>query len=679
MSAHAASAPTATETSSATAMESTGASTTPVRRPRNTSLITAVLALTGMIVSLQQTLIIPVLPELPGILHTSAEDASWLVTATLLTSAVATPIVSRLADMYGKRKMLFTCLAMQMVGSALGGLGTGLGIVIAGRALQGFAAALIPVGISIMRDELPREKVGGAAALMSATLGIGSATGLPLAGLIYAHASWHYLFWASAAMALVMTVAIARVVPESAVRTPGTFDGVGAMILSIALVSLLLAITKGRSWGWMSESTLVLLVLALVLLAAWVPWELRTRTPMVDLRTAARRPVMLTNLTSLLVGFSMYGNMLTTTQLLQLPEATGFGFGMSVLGAGICMIPSGIAMLVFSPISARITARFGGRVTLLIGAMVMAGAYVCRVLLVSHLWQVVVGALLVSVGTALCYSAMPTLIMSAVPITETASANGFNTLLRSIGTSSSSAAVAALLTSSVIQLGGESLPSLVAFKHIFWLSAAAALAAALVSAFLPAARPAAVTAARRTAQEVVVKGKVSAAGMTAVRGATVTIADLDGEQVDWSRVDADGSYAVVLPGAGRYLAVTAADGWAPHAQLLDITTAGTRDVDMGHRLSVTGRVRRGKEGVEGALVTLTKVAGEVVSSTTTDESGRFAMPLRSQGRHVVTALDPDTGEVRAMNVALQGEEVAVAIELGRAGRRRPIVPPRRGL
>lgn len=200
--------------------------------------------------------------------------------------------------------------------------------------------------------------------------------------------------------------------------------------------------------------------------------------------------MLLTNLASVLVGFSMYGNMLSTTQLLQMPTFSGYGFGLSVLTAGLCMLPSGLAMVLFSPVSARITRTFGARITLIVGAMVLALGYIARVFLTYALWQIVFGALVVSIGTAIAYAAMPTLIMAAVPITETASANGLNSLLRAIGTSSASAAVAAILTGTVMRVGGHVLPTLDAFKHIFWICAIAALLSALVAAFLPNPRTA---------------------------------------------------------------------------------------------------------------------------------------------------------------------------------------------
>lgn len=642
------------------------------RRRPDPTLVTTVLALTGTIVALQQTLMVPLLPEFPALLGTTAEDASWLVTATLLTSAVVTPIVSRLADMHGKRRMMMVCLVLQILGSVLGALGETLAVVVAGRALQGFAAALIPVGISIMRDELPRERVGGAVALMSATLGIGSAAGLPLAGLISAHTSWHALFWVSALMAAAMLVAIPLVVPESTLRAPGSFDGVGAVLLSLALVAFLLPVTKGSHWGWTSETTLVLAVVSVVLLAMWVPWELRTGTPMVDLRTAARRPVLLTNVASVLVGFSMYGNMLSTTQLLQLPQRTGFGFGLDVLQAGLAMVPGGLMMVVLSPASAAITRRWGGRTTLITGALVLAGGYVLRVFLVDQLWQIVVGAMLVSAGTAIAYAAMPTLIMASVPISETASANGLNSLLRAVGTSSASAVVAMILTSTVTSLGDVSLPTLDAFKDIFWVCALAALVSALVAAFLPSAGSAQVPAREQVdrqgeePEEIVVAGRVTAAGARPVRSAVVTVVDLAGDQVDWARVEPDGSYAIVLPGPGDYLTVTAADGWAPHSEVVRVQGAHVQDIDLGDRLQLAGRVTADGRPVEGALVTMTALAGQVTGTTTTGPDGRYVLPLSTHGRHVVTGVDAGSGRTSSVGVTLTGVPRDVDLDLGPA-------------
>lgn len=633
--------------------------TRPSRR-LSPSAITAVLALSGTVVALMQTLVVPLLPDFPRILGVTADDASWLVTATLLSSAVATPIVSRSADMYGKRRMMVVCLAIMVAGSIMAaGGGTFLWLII-GRALQGFSSALIPVGISIMRDELPKEKMGSAVALMSATLGIGSALGLPLAGVLYEGLGWESIFWVAAGAGTLLLLAVVLVVPESKVRTPGRFDYAGALVLSAALGSLLLAISKGGSWGWGSEPVLLLFLAAAVLLAAWVPYELKVGQPMVDLRTSARRPVLMTNIASLLIGFAMFANMLLTTQQLQLPTATGYGFQLNVITAGLCMVPSGLAMVVFAPVSGGIIRRFGGKTALMTGACVMIAGYVGRVFFHDSITVVVIGSTVVSVGTAIAYAAMPTLIMGAVPITETASANGLNSLVRSIGTSTSSAAVAAVLTSVTMTLGPVRAPSFAAFQDVFWMAALASAASVLAAIAIPRAaahRPAVPAPA---AAELVVQGRVLAADHRPLTPAVVTVLQVTGEPVDWSRVDTEGNYSVALPGAGKYLMVANAAGWAPMAEVFEFDGRTLRqNFLLQDRLELGGTATLGGEPVAGAVVTLLQASGEHVDTTRTDDDGAYRLPLPAAGRYIVTMLHPVNHQAMARKLAVDNRSVTV--------------------
>jgi MFS family permease len=655
-------------------MPRSNALTTDTKRSPSPSAITAVLALSGTVVALMQTLVVPLLPDFPRILGVTADDASWLVTATLLASAVATPIVSRSADMYGKRKMMVVCLAIMVSGSVMAALGASFMWLIIGRTLQGFASALIPVGISIMRDELPKEKMGSAVALMSATLGIGSALGLPLAGLLYESLGWASIFWVSAAAGSLLLMSVVLVVPESKVRTPGRFDYAGALVLSAALGALLLAISKGGSWGWGSEPVLLLFLTAAVLLAAWVPYELKVSQPMVDLRTSGRRPVLMTNLASLLIGFAMFANMLLTTQQLQLPTATGYGFGLNVITAGLCMVPSGLAMVAFAPVSGRIIRVFGGKTALISGAVVLIVGYVGRVFFYDSIAWVIIGSTVVSVGTAIAYAAMPTLIMGVVPITETASANGLNSLVRSIGTSTSSAAVAAVLTSVTLTVGAVKLPSFDAFKDVFWLAALAAAASVLATVFIPRA-----AAARRTpvpvsatAAEIVVQGRVLAPDHRPVTPAVVTVLQTAGEPVDWSRVDTEGNYSVALPGAGKYLMVANAAGWAPMAEVFDFDgRALHQNFLLQERLEIGGTVSSGSEPVAGAVVTLIEASGAHVASTRTNDGGDYAFPLPTAGRYIVTMLHPVTHQAMARKLAVDNRSVTVDLAAPRAEEKSP--------
>ena len=458
--------------------------------PRPNAVV-AVLALAGIVVSLMQTLVIPIVPELPKLLDAPASDAAWAVTATLLAAAVATPVVGRLGDMAGKRRMLLFSLVLLIAGSVVCGLSDSLVPMVVGRAMQGLSAAVIPLGISIMRDELPAERLAGATALMSASLGVGGALGLPAAALIADNLDWHMLFWTSGALGAVALVLVLALVPESAVRTGGRFDVLGGIGMAAGLVCLLLAISKGADWGWTSGLTLGLFAAAVVILLVWGRWELRTPQPLVDLRTTARRQVLFTNLASIAVGFSMFAMSLVLPQLLQLPEATGYGLGRSLLTAGLVMAPSGLVMMAFAPVSAKVSKARGPKVTLMIGALIVAAGYGLNIALMSEVWHLVLVSCVIGAGIGFTYGAMPALIMGAVPASETAAANSLNTLMRSIGTSVASAIAGVILAQMTVSLGGFALPSESAFKVVMGIGAGAALLAFVIASFIPRHRPAA--------------------------------------------------------------------------------------------------------------------------------------------------------------------------------------------
>lgn len=459
-----------------------GPSGAPVKGP---GLVVAVLALCGIVVSLMQTIVVPLIPDLPRLLNASASDASWVITATLLAAAVCNPISGRLGDLYGKRRVLLISLALMVTGSAVCALSAGLIPVVVGRVLQGCAIGVIPLGISIMRDELPPERLGSAMALMSATLGVGGAIGLPLAAFVAQHADWHALFWMAAAVGALALLLVAFVVPESPLRAPGRFDVPGAIGLTAGLVCLLLAITKGGDWGWGSGVTLGLFAAAALILPLWGFMEWRSRHPLVDLRTSARRPVLVTNLATVIVGFAMFGMPLVLPTLLQGPKATGYGLGLSLVESGLFLAPGGLVMMLLSPLSARVSARRGPKVSLLLGTLVIAAGYAATLGLMSSAWQVLIGSSMIAAGVGLAYAAMPALIMSSVPASETAAANGLNALMRSIGTSASSAVISVVLAHMTVSLGPLRPPSLQGLRVAILIACGAAVLGAVVTAFIP--------------------------------------------------------------------------------------------------------------------------------------------------------------------------------------------------
>ncbi|MBB5157750.1 MFS transporter [Saccharopolyspora phatthalungensis] len=456
--------------------------------PGRSKIVIAVLASCGIAVSLMQTLVVPLLPEFPRLLGTTPSNAGWLVTASLVAGSVCAPVAGRLGDMYGKRRMLLISLAIMGVGSAIGAVSDDFAAVLVGRVLQGAAVGVVPLGISIMRDELPEHQVGSGVALMSATLGIGGAVGLPVTGVVAERLNWHWLFAGAAVFAIIEMVLILRVVPESPLRSGGRFDFLGAVGLSAALTCLLLAISKGNEWGWAGGVILGLVAAAAVLFVVWGLYELRVASPLVDLRVSARPTVLLTNIASVLVGIAMFAGFLVGSQIIQAPAATGYGFGLSLVVTGLVLLPIGAAMGVFSPVSARISRRRGPRTALILGGAVLMLGNFAGSLLHAPLPLVVLNLTVGSIGGALSYGALPTLIMQAVPQTETAAANSLNTLARSIGTASCSAIVVALTTGSIVQVSGVHYPSVFAYSSVFLVASGAALLAAVIAAATPSPR-----------------------------------------------------------------------------------------------------------------------------------------------------------------------------------------------
>ncbi|MFI9750942.1 MFS transporter [Streptomyces collinus] len=689
--------------------------------PRANAVV-AVLAFGGIVVSLMQTLVIPIVPELPRLLNASASDTAWAVTATLLAAAVATPVTGRLGDMYGKRRMLLISLVMLVAGSVTAALSDSLTPMIAGRALQGLASGVIPLGISIMRDELPAERLGSATALMSASLGVGGALGLPAAALIADNFDWHALFWASAGLGVVALVLVPAIVPESKVRTGGRFDLVGGIGMAAGLVSLLLAISKGGDWGWSSGTTLGLFAAAVVVLLVWGWWELRVREPLVDLRTTARRQVLVTNLASIAVGFAMFAMSLVIPQLLQLPEATGYGLGKSLLVAGLTMAPSGLVMMATAPVSAALSKAKGPKITLMVGALIVAAGYGLNIVLMSELWHFVLVTCVIGAGIGFTYGSMPALIMGAVPASETGAANSLNTLMRSIGTSTASAVAGVILAQMTTDLGRTPLPSQDGFKVVLAIGAGAALLAFAVASFIPRQRwaeaaeapvadapapdapepevtdapvpevtdapvpevtdapvsevtagasagepvvgtptagaPAEATVTAAQRAGIAVRGRVLGAGRGAVDGAAVTLISLGGKQLGRSVSRSDGSYGVDAPGAGSYVLIAASGGHQPQASTIVVTGE-----PLAYDVLLSGT--SGLAGVVRSADGGTPVADAVVIMT--DVRGEVLATERTDvlGEFTVTGLV--AGPVTLAASSPKHRPLAQVVEIGGAG------------
>jgi MFS family permease len=465
-----------------------GSSAVTARRGSGRMALTA-LACTGVLASLQSTVLLPLVPRLPQIYDVGPAAASWILTATMLSGALATPILSRLADMHGKRRMIEVALLAMVVGSGVLVVSDNYAVAVAGRALQGICASVLPVGMSLIKDVLPPERVGAGIALVSATLGIGSAVGLPLAGLLYDGLGFRSLFWLTGALAAALALACRWLLPEAPPRRGERFDWTGAVLLMLGLTGLLLVLSQGHVWGWGTVGTVLLGSGTVATLVGWAAWQLRVQHPLVDVRLLGSRPVLATNAASFIIALGMLANLILASLQFGAPARLEAGLGLSVAATGMAMAAPAAVFLVLAPVVGFLLARLGGRAVLLLGACTMAVAYAVRTALDGSVLEVVAGSLVVGVGSALSLAAMPMIILSLAPARHAATANGMNSLCRMVGTATSTAALATLMTATAVVWQGEEYPSTTTIHVACWVLAAAAVAAAGLVLLVPDDRP----------------------------------------------------------------------------------------------------------------------------------------------------------------------------------------------
>ncbi|WP_244957180.1 MFS transporter [Candidatus Frankia nodulisporulans] len=446
--------------------------------------LAVVLGAGGVLTAVAQVWLVPLLPALPRLTGSSATSASWLITVGLLVAAVVTPLFGRAGDIVGKRRMLLVALGVLVAGSLLCAVSSQLWLLIPGRGMQGACLAVVPLSISILRDELPAARVGAAVAMMSATVGVGAVVGIPFGALIVQYTDWHVMFWVIAACGLTLLVAARMVVRESPVREPARFDTHGAVGLAAGLLCGLLTVSQAAAGGPLRLQVLGLATATLVILVGWARRQVRTVDPLVDLRLAARRPVLMANLAALGVGFAFYANAMCTALLVQVPKEAGYGLGLSVLAGGLCLLPAGLVMAALSPLSAWITATRGPRTTLLLGTNILTAGYLLRLADSHHLIMIILGGVVVAAGTALAYSGVSMLTVQAVPRGQTA-AGGITVLMRMVGQATCSAAVAAILGHLSVATSVGPVPTLAAFRTVFAIAGLAAVFATLAAILAP--------------------------------------------------------------------------------------------------------------------------------------------------------------------------------------------------
>lgn len=457
-------------------------------------LTLGVLTLAAAAYALQQTMVVPALPALQRELETTTTWVTWVVTGFLLSAAVFTPILGKLGDRYGKERLLVVSLAIFLAGCIGSAAAPDIWTLIGFRILSGAAGAVFPLSIGIIRDEFPPERMKVGIGLLSAVFGIGGGFGLVLSGLIVDHVSWRWLFVVGAVGVAVAIVMVHRFVPESPVRSTSRIDVPGAVLLSVVLATLLLALSEGTGWGWTSPAVLGLFAVSASSAVLWVALELRVDEPLIDIRVLAERSVLLTNATAVISGFAMFGSFVLVPRFAEAPaglpaavaERIDYGFGASATMTGLYLLPGSLLMLFAGPTAGLLGRRFGSKWPLAIGMAIVALSATTLAALHAEPWQIVAAMAGLSLGVGFSFAAMAALITEAVDPTETGIAMGINTVMRTVGAVIGAQVGAVILAAETLE--GTNVPTENAYVSAFALAAVAAAVAAVLAVLVTPVR-----------------------------------------------------------------------------------------------------------------------------------------------------------------------------------------------
>jgi predicted MFS family arabinose efflux permease len=425
----------------------------------------------------------PLIPSIARADRISLSRAEWLLTAALMTGAVATPIMGRLADGPMKRRVIEVALGVVAAGCVLSAASTNFSMMVVGRGLQGVGLGLLPVTMAIARSELPAGQVSAAVGTLSVTTAVGVGLGYPLTGLISQILGFRAAFWFGASAVMAALVLVMVVLPKRSSGSIRRFDLFGTVSLGLSIVGISIVLSEGGEWGWSAPGTAAVAVSCVVLLGLWVRHELRVPDPLIDVRQVRNRSVLTADVSAFLIGVAMYLFLPIIVEFVQVPAASGYGFGVSIVVSGLIFVPLSIGSYVASRCLVVYERHFGTRSMIPLGSMIFAASTLFFGLEHRSLWEAFATAGFSGLGIGLTFAAMPGFIVRAVVPSETGSATGFYQLVRSVGLSVGSALAAAVL--SAYTPHGQTFPSAAGFRVTLLTASALCATTAVVSYLLP--------------------------------------------------------------------------------------------------------------------------------------------------------------------------------------------------
>ncbi|MGA8081619.1 MAG: MFS transporter [Candidatus Nitrosopolaris sp.] len=481
----------------------------------------AILGSTILITMYGETMLLPAIRDIISDFHISYSTSSWILTAYLISAAVATPIAGKLSDIYGRKKMVVIILIIYIIGISAGGVSTNISFLLTARVIQGIGVSMFPIAFGIIRDQLPKEKLAIGVGVFSSMFAAGSVVGLAVGGTIIQSFGWHATFLSIIPVAIILWVIINRFIhsdnkaevvekegdlaqadadsKSSRVYSPNqeevganiserqSLDVKGAITLAITIASFLLTLTyigNGTGSNNVNAYSTQIVVVSLALLSTgslvlFVIIERRAASPLIELSLMTHKILLPANILLLIFGMTMFMVYQTTPILVRSPQPLGFG-GDAVASAMV-QLPFMIALLAFAPSSGFIVSKIGNLKPTVAGTIIMTVGFFSLFMFHSTESIVAINLAIVAAGISLIQVGAFNITMEYTPLRFSGVSLGMSVVLVLIG-SSIGPAIAGIymqthqeLVKGVSSNSVGSFPSPISYDLIF-------LTAALISA-----------------------------------------------------------------------------------------------------------------------------------------------------------------------------------------------------
>jgi MFS family permease len=426
---------------------------------------------------------------LPTLIRTFGDPitAGWLVTMHMLIGTVACVVAGRLGDMFGRQRVMLLLLAVATLGSLISAVSSAFGVVLLGRALQGFATAAIPLSIGILRENLPEERLPVAVGLMTTAQGMGVAVGLVLGGVIIDNLNWHWLFAVSGLLLLASWLVVRAVVPARPGNPPTEkIDWIEGLLPAPAIGAVLLGLSLSKTYGWGDPRCWAVASAGAALMAVWAMRSLKARDPFINLRLLGERNIAVANICAILLGLGSAQIVFVFSTYMQAPAWTMAGLGFSATLAGFAKLPSNMLSFVAGPLAGWMTVRRSVRVPIFLGGVLATLGWLAGMTLPNTLAQMIALLCLISFGTTLLNASLPIAVVGAAPEDRTSEAIGTMSVIRGMCAAVGTQMIAVILATDTVTEpgGGGAFPSPAAYHLTMACIAALSLAAGLAGLFL---------------------------------------------------------------------------------------------------------------------------------------------------------------------------------------------------